>query len=262
MAGVDGLGIEQVTSQITEAITTLRTTAQAVLTVAPLPDALRPPVEQLIPTIEAIDLPAAIEQPVKRVLDQLRLPDGFSGSLEAVVDRRQPGAERGHRRDPDRDQRAARRAHAPAPRRAARGITELLRSVASVLDGLDAPVGRGALRGPFNGVLAAVDAVEPTSLLKPVIDAFDKLLGAVSVPDPATGAARVSGVLTAAGESAGQALIGPFSHLLPAGSTSFVPPLLARVLRRFRRFRDADRPRTPESRWPRHRHRPARRPPG
>ena len=194
--GVDGLGIEQATTQVIGGISSLRQTAQEVLTVAPLPDALRPAVEQLIHTIEAIDLASAIEVPVKQVLDQLKIPDSFTGSLDGVVEAV------GHLVPTEAIDAIQteigdllEKLTTLNPGQLLSGITDLLRSVAGVLDGLDPRPAAETLSGPFKAVLAAVDAVEPTTLLKPVIDAFDQLLRAVHIPTPATGASRVTAVL-------------------------------------------------------------------
>lgn len=221
---IDGLGIEQATTQVIEGISSLRKTAQDVLTVAPLPDALRPAVEQLIHTIEAIDLASAIDDPVKQVLDQLRIPDSFTGSLDGVVEAVShlvPTEAIAAIQTEIGD--LLEKLTALSPGQLLSGITDLLRSAAGALDGLDPRPAAETLSGPFRAVLAAVDAVDPTILLKPVIDAFDQLLDAVHIPTPATGASRVTAVLAGAGETAGQALTTPLSHLLPAGSASATP---------------------------------------
>jgi hypothetical protein len=81
-AAIAGLGIDAARDQMVTQLHTLRETVSKLLSAAPLPEPLKPQVEQLARLIEGVDLDAAFE-PVRAVAAQLQVP---AAAADAVRD--------------------------------------------------------------------------------------------------------------------------------------------------------------------------------
>lgn len=207
-----------------DGLAALRQQAEALLTVAPLPEPLRPVIEQLTATIAAIDLDAVIGAPLKAAAAQLRLPDEVgatvTGGLEAVADAvsslvpsallAELQAELDHVLDSIGDLDLA-------PLTA--GLADVLDEAASFLEGVDVVGAAAPASAAFAKVLEVVDRAHPRRLLQPAIDAYDHLLGGLTLPDPGTLARRAAQVTAIAGEATARVAAQPLQKAAPSGAS-------------------------------------------
>jgi hypothetical protein len=212
-AAIDRLGLEQVEQQLVQALATLRTTASELLANVPLPEPLRPQVEQLIALLEGVDFDEVFE-PVRRAVAELRIPPDVadvveSGLAEArrVIDNLIPA-----------ELIASIQAEVDAALATVRNfnpasllpdVTQYLEQAARLVESLDPRALAEQVRGPFQAVLDAVDRVHPGRLLAPVTEAYDALLARVPVPDGETTARGLRGAFDSAGRVAGRAVLEP-----------------------------------------------------
>lgn len=217
---VDEAGIEAAGQQVVTTLAELREVAEELLSVAPLPDALRPIVDQLVATLDAIDIDALVREPLTAAAKQLAIPDQIaadvSGGLAAVAEA--VGAVIPQQLVADLD--AAVDAFVQAvqsfdPASLLGDLTGFLEEAARFVEELDPRPLAAELRPGFSAVLGAVDAAHPRRLLAPVIDAYTDLLGGVALPEPATSVRRMSETVDAAGEAATTAASQPMTALAP-----------------------------------------------
>lgn len=226
-AAIEEAGILDAAAQIAESLDGLQEQVSGLLSKAPLPDALRDVVEQLISTLESIDLDAAVGGPLREVAAQLQVPDTVATSvrdgLTAVAD--------------------AVRSLVPTDVIAdlesmtgellaeierldiseiTGGVTGLLDDAADALEGvrvaeLVAPAGEA-----FDELVRLVDRIHPRAVLRPAIDLYGQLLGELPVPDPETIVTRAASVTSQAGEAVARAAAEPARQAV--GSGAAMPP--------------------------------------
>lgn len=226
---IDGLGIEQVEQQLVEALTALRETATAILEAAPLPEPLRPQVEQLISLLEGVDFDEVFE-PVRAVVAELRVPDDVAGVVEdglaeakRVVENLIP-AELIASIEAEVSQALSTIANFN-PASLLPDVSQYLEQAASLIESLDPRPLAEQVRGPFQTVLDVVDRVHPQRVLAPVIDAYDSLWGSIPVPDGEGVARGVRTAFDAAGNVAGRAVVEPARHVTAGdGETEVADP--------------------------------------
>ena len=216
--------IAKAAQETIDGLAALRQQAEELLTVAPLPEPLRPVIEQLTSTIEAIDLEAVIGQPLRAAAAQLRLPEEVGATvtegLEAVAEAvsslvpsellAELQAELDHVLDTIGDLDLA-----PLTS----GIAEVLDDAASFLEGLDVAGAAGPASAAFARLLELVDRAHPRRLLQPAIDAYDNLLGGLTLPDPGTLARRAAQVTAIAGEATARVAAQPLQKAAPPGAS-------------------------------------------
>lgn len=224
-AAIDGLGIGEAADQVIATLRALREKASALLSQAPLPEPMRPLVEQLISTLDNVDFDVVF-QPVRSIADQLKVPpevaDGVKEALakvKEVLDNLIPQeliasleAEISQALD------AIRKFD---PSSLLTGLTEYVEDAARFIEGLDPRPLVGQIRAPFQAVLDAIDSVEPRRLLRPVIDAYDQALSHIQLPSAEMTARRFGEMINASGNAIGEAVTAPSRSLLtsaPAGS--------------------------------------------
>lgn len=224
---IDNLGVEQAGAQIVEMLHKLRQTAEAVLTAAPLPEPLRPVVEQLVHTLEGIDFDVVF-RPVKEAVASIQVPPDVTAKITAALHKvsdmlthlipseliasleAEIAGVLGQIRSFN-------------PGKLLDGVTRYLNEAAQFIDGLDPTAAVDQIRAPFKVVLDAIDAAHPRKLLAPVIDAYNSALGHIQIPAPDTTMQVVTGLFNQAGEGIAAAAMGPIGQLGGAQPAAAVP---------------------------------------
>jgi phage-related protein len=223
---IDALGIEQIEQQLVEALSTLRETASELLANVPLPEPLKPQVEQLIELLEGVDFDAVFE-PVRDVVAELRIPDDVAGVVEAglqeakkVVDNLIPASLIASIEAEVNKALDTVRSFNPAS--LLPDVSQYLEEAAGLIESLDPRPIAEQIGAPFQTVLDAVDRVHPNRVLAPVIEAYDSLLAQVPVPNAETAVRGVRGAFDSAGRVAGRAVMEPARQAAGGGADSEV----------------------------------------
>jgi uncharacterized protein (DUF2267 family) len=225
---IDNLGIEQIERQLVDKLTQLREAASDLLSNVPIPEPLRPQIEQLISLLEGVDFDQVFE-PVRNAVAELRIPDDVSetvtqGLAEAkrVIENLIPAelissiqAEVNHALD-------AIRGFNPAS--LLPDVSQYLDQAAHLVEQLDPRALAEQIRGPFQAVLDIVDRAHPDRLLAPVIEAYDSLLGRIPAPDPQSAATGLVAGLQGAGRLAGRAVVEPARRMTGGDNTEIADP--------------------------------------
>ena len=199
---VDELPIEQAQQEVVDAIRALQDKAEELLAEVRLPEGLRPVIEQLTAELREVDLEAALLGPVDEalanfnLLDELGLPDlvrDVQGVLSNLVPA-QIATEVQAELDAVIDGIAAFR-----PDRLRSTVEGFLDDAADAIDGVDLEPVREIVHQPFALLLEGFDQLRPSVLLRPLLDAYDELIGAAGLGDPV---ASTQGLLTAATDAA------------------------------------------------------------
>lgn len=221
---VDNLGIEAATQEVINTLTTLRETAEELLSVAPLPEPMRPLVEQLIETLRGVNVDVIFE-PVRAAVSEFEIPDEVSGTitegLQAAADALDNliPAELINSIQAEIDA-VLNEIRAFDPSSLLSGVTGFINETADFIEGLDPRPQIASIRGPYLELLNVLDSVHPARLLAPVIEAYDSLLGEIPVPAPQDGARRISQAVGAVGENVARAAVEPVRQLAPPGAVS------------------------------------------
>jgi len=223
---VDALGIEQIEQQLVEALSTLRQTASELLANVPLPEPLRPQVEQLIDLLEGVDFDAVFE-PVRDVVAELRIPADVAGVVEGglaeakkVVENLIPASLIASIEAEVNKALDTVRSFNPAS--LLPDVSQYLEQAAGLIESLDPRPFADEISGPFQAVLDVVDRVHPNRVLAPVIEAYDSLLANVPVPDAEATVKGVRGAFDSAGRVAGRAVVEPARQAAGGGAGSEV----------------------------------------
>lgn len=229
---IEDAGIQEAADAIAAELRDLQEQVSELLGSAPIPDALRGSVDQLVSLLESIDLDAAVGEPLRDIAAQIAIPgdvattvhDGLQALADAVVSLvptdviadldEMVGDFLAEFQNLDLASLTA-------------GITDALDQAADTLESLGGEQ-LGALLAPageaFDQVLAVVDRLHPRLVLAPVITAYADLLGQVPVPDPTTMTTRAGSVLSAAGETAARAATAPVVQAVTGRSGAGVAP--------------------------------------
>lgn len=222
---VENAGILDAAAEIAATLQDLREQVSELVSKAPVPDALREPIGQLIATIDSIDLDAAIGTPLREVAAQLEIPgdvavtvtDGLAAVVEAVsalVPTDVIAELEAMMND------AIAEIEQLDVSALTSGLTTILDDAASVFESVSiADVLRPA-GDVFDGIVAAVDAVHPRRILRPVIDLYAQTLGALPVPTPETMTTRTAEVTSQAGESVARAAAEPVRQAVSPSATT------------------------------------------
>lgn len=221
---IDQLGIDAAAEQVVATLRTLREKAEALLSDVPLPEPMRPLVEQLIETLEGVDFDVVF-QPLRAAVDQLQIPDEVRSTITDTL----------------RELRDAITNLIPAeliasieaevnnaldvirgfnPASLLPDVSEYLEQAAGFIEQLDPRQAVSALNGPFQTILEGIDAVQPRRLLAPVIEAYDSVLARITLPGPDLAMRRFSDLINAAGEATAQAVTTPARQLTQQLSAS------------------------------------------
>lgn len=225
---IDGLGIEQTEQQIVEALQQLRQTAEELLSNVPLPEPLRPQVEQLIELLRGIDF-EELMQPARDVAAQLQIPGDVAATVEGGLQRAKeviqnllPQELIDSITDEVNDALNVIRNFNPAS--LLPDVTGFLNEAASAIERLDPRPIAEQIRGPFQTILDLIDRAHPRTLLAPVIDAYDSILGHIPVPDAQTTSNSVLQAYNSAGSVVGRSMVAPMRQLDPDSETEVADP--------------------------------------
>lgn len=214
---IEGVQIEQAGAMVVDRIRDLREKAEELLSVAPLPDSLRPLVEQLIQTLEGIDFDEVLS-PVHEAAREFEIPDDVSRIIDDVLAEASRLVE--NLITPElidsidaEIQGLIAEIEKLDPAQLLEGVGGYIEEAAAFIEGLDPRPIVAELRGPFDTVLEAIDAVHPERLLAPVIDAYNNLLSGVSLPSPESVMQGASSAINTAGEQLGAQLSRPMEAL-------------------------------------------------
>jgi|GEM_PF-459261 len=222
---IDNLGIEAAGDDIISTLTELRSTAEDLLSIAPLPDSLRPVIEQLIAQIEGIDLDAVILEPVESAAAQIQIPDSAADFLEDVLE---SVSEVLSNLIPEQliEEISAEMNQAIEtllsfdPTTLLSEVTSFLTDAAEFIRQLDPNPLPDSITAPFDTVLQGLDQLHPVRLMAPVIEAYESALGSISLTEPEALAEGLSGLFNSALESAGSAMMGQASSVVPGADTA------------------------------------------
>jgi hypothetical protein len=228
-AAVENLGIEAAQEQVVNTLVELRQTAEELLGIAPLPEPMRPLVEQLIEQLDSIDL-AAVFDPVRQtVSESLTIPDSVATtvteSLAAVAEVIENLIPDELITSIDAEINAALdvlRGFDPAS--LLPDVTAFLDEAAEFLEQLDPVAVADDISEPYDALLEAFDRAHPLTLMQPVISAYEDVLGNVSVPQMEDAVRGVSDTINQAGEQLGRALTEPVQQLVPKDAVSIGNP--------------------------------------
>ncbi|HEU4431752.1 MAG TPA: hypothetical protein VFR51_00055 [Pyrinomonadaceae bacterium] len=227
-SAIDGLGIEQVETQIIEALQQLRQTAEDLLSNVSLPEPLRPQVEQLVQLLQGIDF-NALMQPARDVAAQLRIPDDVSRTIEDGLQRAKEVIENllpqqlidSISAEVENALNVIRNFN---PASLVPGVSEFLNQAADAVERLDPRHIAQEISGPFQAVLDLIDRAHPRVLLAPVIDAYNSALGHLPVPDAETTSDALLQTVDSTGTAAGRSMLAPVSQLDPQSQAEVADP--------------------------------------
>ncbi len=233
-AAIEDAGILEAAEEIRRTLGELREDVSSLLSKAPVPDALRTGVEQIITTIESIDIDAVVTEPLEAVAAKLQIPaevattvrEGLDAIAETIVSvvptdviadlQEMMGSVISEIENLDISELTS-------------GVGDVLDDAASVFESVNMVELLEPASAGFQQVIAKVDNVHPRILLKPAIDLYAQLLGAIPVPDPQTMSTRAAAVTSTAGEAVARAAAEPMRTAVdpdattpPAGSQSEV----------------------------------------
>ena len=234
-AEIEKLDIEGVSQEVISALQKLREKGEELLAQAPIPEPMRPLIQQLIKELEKMDLEALIKEPAHAALASLDIPAEIKAPLQNAMPELQKLLDNVH---PDRltAQLQAELAHH------VKAITDLAqKSISGVVDGFFKELKKGLdvldpsqvvklLRIPYEKILAVFDNLNPELLLKPATDAYDQFLANLPLADPAKAASSTQKMIGEGGKAIGQAAAAPVKAAANPGSIRDVdadekPPL-------------------------------------
>lgn len=224
---IENAGIVDAASRIAETLDSLQRQVSELLSKAPLPDALRETVAQLVSTLESIDLDAAIGDPLREVAAQLQLPadvattvsDGLTAVADAIESlvpddviadlEAMMGDVLAEIEQLDLSQITG-------------GVTEMLDGAAAVFEQVRVAELVGPAGEAFAEVVRVVDRLHPRVVLRPAIDLYGQILGQIPVPQPDTIVTRAGTVTSQAGEAVARAAAEPARRAV--GADASMPP--------------------------------------
>ena len=225
---IDGLGIEQTEAQIVQALQDLRRTAEELLSNVPLPEPLRPQVEQLIELLQSIDFDELLE-PAREVAAELQIPADVATTVEAGLQRAKEVVQNLLPQElidsinaEVNEALSVIRNFNPAS--LLPDVSGFLNQAADAVERLDPRPIAEQIRGPFQTVLDLIDRAHPRTLLAPVIDAYDSVFSHIPVPDAQATSNSVLQTFNAAGSAVGRAVVSPLRQLDPDSETEIADP--------------------------------------
>jgi hypothetical protein len=225
---IDNLGIEQVEQQLVESLTALRQAASDLLANVPLPEPLRPQVEQLIELLEGVDFDEVFD-PVRRAVEELRIPDDVAAIVEGGLQE----AQRVIQNLIPAELIASIQAEVDAALNTVRNfnpasllpdVSGYLEQAAELIESLDPRQIAEEISGPFQAVLDVIDRAHPNRLLAPVIEAYDSLLGQIPVTDGEAATLGLRRAFDTAGGTAARAVLEPARRAAGGGDTEIADP--------------------------------------
>lgn len=215
---IESIDLEGATQQVIQALSDLRQKAEQLLSVAPLPEELRPVVDQLVAKVEAIDLDAVVRAPLDEVARTLQIPpdiaDTVNGGLEQIAEKVSNliPAQLGAELQAELDGLLGRLSELNLDSLSG-VIGGALDQIAGAIDQVDPVAIAQPAADAFQTALQGFDRLKPSTLLQPAINAYDNLLGELPIPDATGMASRVGEVTSNAGELAARAATAPMRSI-------------------------------------------------
>jgi hypothetical protein len=214
---IESIQFEQASAAVIDRVHELRTKAEELLSAAPIPDSMRPLVEQLIQTLDNIDFDSILS-PVHDAAREFNIPDEVMNTVNDILD--EAGRLAKDLITPElissideEIQHVVDEISKLDPSALFAEVGKYIDEAADFIEGLDPRPAVHELRAPFDTVLEAIDAVKPDRLLAPVIDAYDNLMSGISLPTPESLMQGISNLFNSAGESLGSQLSRPLEQL-------------------------------------------------
>jgi hypothetical protein len=223
---VNNLGIELAAQQVIDSLASLRETAEELLSELPLPEPMRPLVQQVIDAVKSVDIDAAFD-PIRERVAEFAIPDQVE---ETIVEALEKARECLNNLIPS-ELIASVEAELTGlldeirnfnPASLLGEVTGFVDQAADFIEGLDPRPHIAPLRAPFQTVLDSVDAVHPARLLAPVIEAYHDLFRQVNIAQPQATARHIGQAMGTVGESVARAAIEPVRQLSPTGTVSVI----------------------------------------
>lgn len=213
---------------VIDVLSGLRETAEELLGALPLPEALRDEVAKFTEEVASIDVEGLVREPLMAAVDQLQIPDEIGGTIDDglsqisdIVANLIPDniaaelqAELGDLFD---------KMESLDLSEVLGGIGEELGKLADVLDQLDLVGAIKPADDAFKQAKGVLAGLRPSTVLAPVIRAYDDAIGALPLPDPQTMAERAGETVAAVGEPLANAATQPARAL--AGEADATPSL-------------------------------------
>ena len=214
---VEQLGIEQARDQVIAAIEDLKEIAESILGVAPLPDAMRPMVEDVIRELDKIDVNEVLS-PVFDALGNLTIPSSVTDPINEILAEASQAIENLITEEliaslEAEFQNAIAELEKFDPANLLSEVTQYFDQAADFIEGLDPRPIVAEIRGPFDAVVQAIDAVHPNRLLRPVIEAYEGVFSALEVPEPGESLGGLNETLNNTAEQIGQQVSQPLTQL-------------------------------------------------
>jgi hypothetical protein len=227
-AAINGLGIDQAEQQIVQKLDNLRQQVQTLTSNVPLPEPLKPQVEQLASLLENIDFDQMLE-PVRSAVAELKIPDDVAGVVTDGLGKAKDVIEHlipqeliaSIQAEVDQVLQALKGFH---PESLLPDVSQYLNEAAEAIEKLDPRPIAEEIRGPFQAVLDAIDKVNPYTLLEPVIGIYDTVMGAIPAPDGQSLFTSVRGLFDAGADQATQAVSGQPASSSGAGAGASSTP--------------------------------------
>lgn len=225
---VDDLGVEAAAQQAIDTLAALRQTAEELLSVAPLPEPMRPLVEQLIDTIRGVDIDAVFD-PVRQAASELAIPADVETTISAALAKARDCLDNLIPRELIQSIQAEIEALLNEirnfdPASLLSGVTDFLGDAAKFIEDLDPRSHVNTIRGPYQAVLDVFDQGHPRRLLAPVIEAYDSLFQRINVPPPAETAQKIGQAVGTVGENVARNMVEPVRQMAPQGMVSVAEP--------------------------------------
>lgn len=218
----EDLDVEGATDQVVRTLQAIRAKGEALFRIAPLPESMKPVIQQLIDDVARMDLDALITVPAQAAAKTLDIPQEVKAPLLEVLPKLESLLDQVH---PDRLiaglQDDIEEHLKTITRQAQSSMQEAIDAFfAQVQEGLQTidPLHLESLLQPaFQKVLRLFDNLDPHQLLKPATDAYDAFLGQLDFIDPASSAIAAQSAIGAAGKAFGQAATLPLKALTSPG---------------------------------------------
>ena len=212
--GIENLDIEGVTEEVIKAIQELREKGEELIAQAPLPEPMKPLIEQLIKQLENMDLESLIKDPANDALAAFDLPDAVKMPLQNAMPELQKLLSNVMPGKLIAELQAELEGHFQTIiDLATQSIGDLVEGffgeLTKAIDVIDPAKLVDLLRIPFLKILEVFDRLEPEKLLKPVTQAYDDFLADLPLTDPAKAAKSTQDAIGKTGKAIGEAAAAP-----------------------------------------------------
>ena len=211
---IENLDIEGVTDEVIKALQDLRQKGEELLAQAPIPEPMKPLINQLISELEKMDLENLIKDPARDALATLDIPAPIKATLQNAMPKVQELLSNVH---PDKllaELQAELAGHLQsiidlATKSFTDVIDKFFDELKKGMDVLDPNQFVDLLRIPYQKILDVFDNISPEKLLKPVTDAYDSFLADLPLTDPVKAAKATQSTIGSAGKAVGEAAAAP-----------------------------------------------------